>query len=381
VRILINAVGASMGGAVRHLGPFLEHLRGARSSWKIEVFITLGAIDRRTMPAGVRIHEVKRSGALQRIRWDTWEVAEAARHQKADLIVNLANYGPIRPSVPSLLYQRNSLYFDAAWLARRPLNDRIQAMLRRTIAYRQMAASATIVVPSHAMATFIRSWSGWDPSVPIRVIPHSVDSGRFGFHPRTLDPSAPIRILNVSHAAPHKDFGTAIAILSVVRKSGIDATLLLTASSADNASYFRQLVATIHGLGLDGNVQLLGRVTEVEKLYAACDIFLSTSQSESFGFPLLEAMASGIPVVASSIPSSVEILTRTANLFQPGDARQGAECIQRELNLSAEARRVRLAAARSIALEHSWSSNAENIAVIANEALETWRPPKLTQRA
>lgn len=369
MRIFINAVGVSMGGAARHLNPFLSKLRAVRPSWRVDLFITLGAMDHGVAPSGVVVHGIPRSGTVQRLRWDSFEIAQAARRGAADLIVNLANYGPLRPDVPSLLYQRNSLYFDQGWLARRPMRDRIESLLRRGVAYRQMAVSSAVVVPSHAMATFIRSWPGWNPSIPIRVVPHGVDTTRFGFHPRALQSDGPIRILNVSHAAPHKDFETAIGILALVRNAGVDASLLITASREDDPTYVGHLIDTIRRLRLDDHVHLLGRVAGVEALYSDCDILLSTSRTESFGFPLLEGMASGISIVASSIPSSVEILTRTAHLFTPADARQGAEAVLSALAMPEVARRRRLAAARAVAIEHSWVENAESVAAIIDDVV------------
>jgi glycosyltransferase involved in cell wall biosynthesis len=363
VRILINAVGASKGGAARHLAPFLHELVLARPGWHLDVFVTRGALAWFSPPAAVCTHEVRRAGPVQRLPWDSREVAAAAKELRADTIVNLANYGPVSAPVPSILYQRNSLYFDPAWLASRPLGERAIARLRRALAYRQMAAS-TVVVPSYAMASCLRAWSAWDPRTPLRVVPHGVDTERFAFRPTATQPCGPVRLLNVSHAVPHKDFEVALHALARLRAQGVDASLVLTASPSDGARYFRKLETIVTELGLADHAQLLAPVGDVERLYGDCDVFISTSRTESFGFPLLEAMATGAPIVASAIPASIEVLAGHGELFLPGDADAAANAIRRVLDLSAPARSERVANARHWAQTHSWQRNARALASI-----------------
>jgi glycosyltransferase involved in cell wall biosynthesis len=367
LRILINAVGAAKGGAARHLAPFLQELVVLRPEWRLDVFVTRGALAWFTPPAGACAHEVRRAGPVQRLPWDTREVATVAAELGADTIVNLANYGPASASVPSILYQRNSLYFDPAWLASRPLNERVNARLRRALAYRQMAASAAVVVPSYAMASCLRAWSAWDPRTLLRVVPHGVDTERFAFRPQATQPSRPVRLLNVSHGAPYKDFEVALHLLARLRAQGVDASLVLTASPSDGARYFRTLETVVRQLDLARHVNLLGQVGDVERLYGECDVFISTSRTESFGFPLLEAMASGVPVVASAIPSSIEVLAGHGELFLPGDAGAAANAVRRVLDLAAAARSERVDRARQWAEAHSWQRNASELAAIVEE--------------
>ena len=61
-------------------------------------------------------------------------------------------------------------------------------------------------------------------------------------------------------------------------------------------------------LGLKGNVVFAGRVSEAEKAdhYRLADVFVMPGRQEGFGFVFLEAMACGIPVVASSVDGSRE---------------------------------------------------------------------------
>jgi L-malate glycosyltransferase len=74
-------------------------------------------------------------------------------------------------------------------------------------------------------------------------------------------------------------------------------------------------------LGVDRDVHFLGKIDAVAPLLAGADLFLLTSQSESFGLSALEALASGAPVVGSQTGGLVEVVKEdvTGALREVGD--------------------------------------------------------------
>lgn len=80
-----------------------------------------------------------------------------------------------------------------------------------------------------------------------------------------------------------------------------------------NGILYERLKSIIAKLRLENNVELVGRVSSLDLpyYYASCDVYVTASRWELFGLPLLEAMACGKPVVASSIPSHMELLTQS----------------------------------------------------------------------
>jgi glycosyltransferase involved in cell wall biosynthesis len=66
---------------------------------------------------------------------------------------------------------------------------------------------------------------------------------------------------------------------------------------------------------------------EIQKLYEEHDIFVFPSLAESFGHPLVEAMASGLPIIASDIPVCREICEDAAVYFSPLDPKDLADNI------------------------------------------------------
>jgi N-acetyl-alpha-D-glucosaminyl L-malate synthase BshA len=74
-------------------------------------------------------------------------------------------------------------------------------------------------------------------------------------------------------------------------------------------------------LGIDRDVRFLGRIEAVAPLLASADLFLLPSQTESFGLSALEALATGVPVIASDVGGLREVIrdTETGCLLPFGD--------------------------------------------------------------
>ena len=109
---------------------------------------------------------------------------------------------------------------------------------------------------------------------------------------------------------------------------------------------------------LEGRVHFEGRVTNVNlpRYYASADIFCSPARGgESFGMVLLEAMASGVPVVASDIPGYRSVLTpgREGIATPPRDPAALADAL-RSLLLDADARRRMSACGVETARRYAW---------------------------
>ncbi len=359
LRLHINAVGAVMGGAARHLPPFVGAVVKARPDWELVVYCSPDGLP---LPVpGVRVRTVQRK-SWQRIVWDSVTVGRVAARDGADILINLANYGPILSPVPSILYQRNPIYFDPVWVRRMGIRHEIESFVRRAIAFSQIRGSAAVVVPSNAMAAYLRSWRGCPPDTRIEVIPHSVDIGRFTFTPAAnlTRSRTSVRIVSLSHAAPHKGQELLIAMMKELRERGIDADLEATISEEDDPKYVASLRNLIDEAGLGQHVRFVGRVDAAQFLSQA-DVMVLPSITESFGFPIIEAMACGVPVVASSIPSTTEVLGHSGWYFPVGDASAATDQVVAVLEHDAESLRAQLLAAHDLATTYSWERNARQV--------------------
>jgi glycosyltransferase involved in cell wall biosynthesis len=114
-------------------------------------------------------------------------------------------------------------------------------------------------------------------------------------------------------------------------------------------------------------VELKGHVPddELAALYRGAECLVFPSRDEGFGLPLLEAMASGVPVVATRAGALPEIAGGAAILVEPGNPVELAGGIERAL-----ADRERLVAAGfERARQYSWAETAERTLAVYRELL------------
>jgi glycosyltransferase involved in cell wall biosynthesis len=102
------------------------------------------------------------------------------------------------------------------------------------------------------------------------------------------------------------------------------------------------LNALVETLGLSANVRFLGKANNVQELLEQCDVFCLLSRSEGMSNALLEAMAAGIPCVATAVGGTPEVIEdgRTGYLVPSEDAGAAAERILRLLDHPEEARQI-----------------------------------------
>src|SRR5262249_24656144 len=190
------------------------------------------------------------------------------------------------------------------------------------------ARNAAVVAVSGAVAEDFRRHMGW---TGIRVIPNGVDLEAFA--PGGGDdgaargewPGPGLRLLSVGRLHPQKGHGVLLDAMGRTAARGASLSLVI----AGEGTLRPVLEEGIRRLGLDGSVRLAGRRGDVRELLRAADVFVFPSLYEAVGIALLEAMASGLPVVASRTGGIPEVVEDGASgrLVPPGDAEALAEAL------------------------------------------------------
>jgi L-malate glycosyltransferase len=210
---------------------------------------------------------------------------------------------------------------------------------------RLIAATATTVVAnSHYTA---RSVLAAAPDARVEVVHNPVDLARWD--PERIDRACARAALGtagerqvllgvVAQLSPWKGQDTAIEALRLLREQGVDAHLLLIGSAKfraratrfDNEAYVSGLEAQVAAAGLQERVSWLGEREDVPELVRALDVLLLPSHEEPFGRALIEAMALGVPVLATEIGGPSEILEdgREGYLLPPHDATAWARAVR-----------------------------------------------------
>ncbi len=119
-------------------------------------------------------------------------------------------------------------------------------------------------------------------------------------------------VANVGRLHPDKDQATLLAGFAMALPDLPTGTLLVIAGSGPLEAGLRDLAQK---LDLHDSVRFLGQVPNARRLFAAFDLFALSSDHEPFGMVLLEAMAAGVPVIATDCGGAPEVVGRKELLF------------------------------------------------------------------
>jgi glycosyltransferase involved in cell wall biosynthesis len=193
-----------------------------------------------------------------------------------------------------------------------PLLPKIAASwLARSVMTRQLNAVDAVVSPSDQVRQRLLVYG---VTRPIHVIPTGMTEDRFAvgdgqrFRERLgIGPRQPV-LLNVGRVAFEKNLSFLLAMFTHVRRQQADALLVIAGEGPTRSSLMREAAA----LGLGDAVRFVGnldRETQLNDCYAAADVFVFASRTETQGLVLLEAMAQARAVVSTACLGTRSVLT------------------------------------------------------------------------
>jgi glycosyltransferase involved in cell wall biosynthesis len=363
VNVLIHAVGVVMGGAKRHLGGFLPALDAIAGDHEFTVLVRNNFAHPETGP-NVRVETVQpkwSNRAWGRIWYDNFCLPRRLARQPWDAVVSMTNHGPILSPVPHIIFQRNPNYFNPGAISR-GLRGNTAYAARRALAVLAMRRASAIVTPSDAMAAMIRARCPTLRRHRFKTLYHGFS---FSDYSEPLDESLRLqiealegtRLLFPCHLSPQKGFEVLIEAIQQLKCRRSDFTLIATCDPADWPAGYRNLKGRIARADLTRQIQLVGQIpqSQMGQLYRSCDAVVFPSLSESFGFPLLEAMAFERPVVAAGTETNLEICGTAALYYEPRDGSDAASSIEKIL-APVTRERLRLSA-RERMRSYDWSWN------------------------
>lgn len=257
-----------------------------------------------------------------------------------------------------------------------PENFAPAELRRRRRAYPSSARSATrvIAISAHVKGTLVERY-GLDPA---RVdVVHSgcgpefvpvEDQARLAAARRALGLARPF-LFYPAASWPHKDHRTLLQALRLLLDRGrFDGDLVLTGVAREAAGL---VAAEIARLGLGERVRLLGHLpaARLPELYALAEALVFPSRFEGFGFPVVEAMACGCPVVCADATSLPEVAGGAALLFEPGSPEALAGRVAEVLEGPEVRRRLR-GAGLARAADFSWARAARETVEVYRRAAE-----------
>lgn len=161
-----------------------------------------------------------------------------------------------------------------------------------------------VVVPSSAVAQAARERCAV-PDEKIVVIPNAIDPTEFPRVP--VFQRRPVRVGFLGRLDPVKNLGTFLQTFQELKREDVEGHIF-----GDGPERERLRLLSI-GLGVDRRVFFRGAVSRPQEAMAEMDVLLFPSRGEGFGLVLIEAMASGIPVIAVAEGGVLDVVRHEYN--------------------------------------------------------------------
>ena len=260
-----------------------------------------------------------------------WKLARFARAHAAQIIH--AHVGRDYP-LAAVAAGRSSAQLVLTRHVMFPLGRVHKLTLRRT---------ARVIAVSEPVAEALRLQAIFKAEI-IRVVHNGVDVDAFASVRTTAQPNQrKLRVGTVGELAPvkrHEDF-VRVAQSLCAERDDVEFIIAGEDKSRDGKNR-RRLAQSIADAQLGDRIQLVGWTEDIANLLATFDLFVSTSESESFGIAIVEAMAAGIPVVATETDGAREVIepNETGRFVPVGDVDAIAKSTSELLNDPAERARL-----------------------------------------
>jgi sugar transferase (PEP-CTERM/EpsH1 system associated) len=257
------------------------------------------------------------------------------RRERPD-IVHSRNWGTIEAviaarlaGVPAVIHSEHGR--DLQTMGRAPWRRRV---FRRAC----YAWAGRVFAVSRELAEFYSTQLGI-PAERLEVVPNGVDTTEFRPRPewrlefrlRLGVPPGTLVVGAVSRLDPVKDHLTLFRAAEMAANSGLDLCLVVVGEGVCRPALERDLLARP---SLAGRVRFIGEVGNVAEWLNSFDVFALPSLSEGMSNTLLEAMAVGVPPVATCVGGNPEVIGEGCSgiLFEPGDFRALAAALQKMAN-------------------------------------------------
>jgi glycosyltransferase involved in cell wall biosynthesis len=332
IHIFINALSASAGGGLTYIRNVLPRL--ARRD-DVRTTLLVGGALRTEITDSTQVKVLRedyRGGSGRRFYNEQRRLPDLIRRSRADVLLSTGNFALYCSPVPQILLSRNALYTSSDFL--RDMRDRgdyrlwIDTKIKGTLARWSVHIADCTVAPSATFAGELQQWSGKD----VAYIHHGFDHEAFFREQAPLCPEVKaqfaategaLRVLFVSHYNYYRNFETLIRAIAILKKNlhprSIRLILTCKLASKDNPGIYQadKAAELVRQLKLSREVVELGAVpySALHHLYRSCDVYATPAYAETFAHPLVEAMASGLPVIASDLAVHREICGEAAVYF------------------------------------------------------------------
>ena len=205
------------------------------------------------------------------------------------------------------------------------------------------------------------------PSVAIDVIPNGVELDRF-FPPQTCKTTDTLQLLTVGRLSVTKRVELLIDAVEMLHKDGHKVRFTIV-GGGQMEQKIRQIVSE---RSLGDIIEVTGRIgpEEMPQVYSQNDIFMSATMQEGMSNAMLEAMASGLPIITTRCEGVEELIADNGIVIEQANAESIADAIKSFVDNKKSYNTICIAA-RKRAKEFSWKKVADEYLNCYHEVLNT----------
>ena len=292
-----------------------------------EYFVFVAPGEDRCLEDSKNVHIIEIGGGFYPL-WEQFTLPRAVKELNLDMLHCTSNTAPLFCDIPLILTlhdiifleprdkSNKSFYQNMGWFYRRLVVPRILKKCKRIITvsnYEKNNIMMKLGIPEERMAMIYNGYNTWFKHVSDTNLVYKkyIDTEGYFFFLGNTDPKK-----NTER--------TLIAYSKYLEKSDVKRKLLM--ADLDN-TYLEDIIERNQIGNIRNHIVMPGYIvnSDLPYIYNSAFAFLYTSLRESFGIPLLEAMACGTPVITSNTSSMPEIAGQEAILIDPENADEIAE--------------------------------------------------------
>jgi glycosyltransferase involved in cell wall biosynthesis len=368
-RILVDGTMARGGGGFTYLVNIVPRLARLAPDHRFRVMLRSRRLAE-SLPAmpNVEVDLLPECGLRERFRFTYLEAPRLAADWRADLYYSAGESVPLSAPCPVIASFQNPNVFTG--IRQWPWNQQLRLRLLRAIAGVTGRRAERVLFVSRDSA----QWMGDAMGLPERKrawLHHGIDADVW--RPPPHRPRGGEHILSVSSIYRYKNYVRLIEAYAELAKRRPQLPDLVIIGDDQDPPYSAEMEKARRATGdLAERIHIVGEVpyAEIQRYYAKAALFVFPSLLETFGIPMIEAMAAEIPLVASDIPVFREIAGDAAFFC---DARRPASlaCAMEDALFSEDARDVRIKRGRERVREFTWDRSARRLLALFEEVLRS----------
>jgi glycosyltransferase involved in cell wall biosynthesis len=359
------------GGGFTYLVNLLPELARVAPAHRFRVFVADRRLAEAIPEAGnLEVVFLGQLSSRQRLRFTYLQARRRADEWKASIYFSVAEMAPLRAPCPTIASFRNPNVFTLGKGQGFAAKQRIRLRALHGLARLSATRCDRIMFASEDSAR----WIGDSIGLPERkrcAIHHGIDAELWTSSAGRVERERPY-LLSVSSVYSYKNYVRLIEAYAELAQRRPELPDLLIIGDDQHPSYSRRMEAARRETGeLAQRIQILGEVpyAEMPRYYRGAALFVFPSYLETFGHPLLEAMASEVPLVASDIPVFREIAADAALYADPFEPASLAASMESALFDAGVGERL-VERARERLHRFTWRRTAERLVTLFEAALE-----------